>query len=146
MTSNPQFDAVEEFNTTFGHAVRDTPSLDHEDLNLRLDIFTEEVEEIVEAINLYQDGKTTHEEALVETLDGMADALVTLYGLAQATGLPVTEAFDIVHQSNMSKLGPDGKPVYHTDGPKKGKVAKGQNYWAPTDRLRELVKSRMSDD
>lgn len=146
MTSNPQFDAVEEFNTTFGHAVRDTPSLDHDDLELRLNIFLEEVDEITEAIYWYKDGKVSHDEALVEVLDGMADTLVTLYGLAQATGLPVTEAFDIVHQSNMSKLGPDGKPVYYTDGPKKGKVAKGPNYWAPTDRLRELVKARMSDD
>ena len=146
MTNNPQFDSVAEFNTTFGHAVRDTPSLDHEDLDLRLTIFFEEVDEIAEAIYSYKEGGSTHDDALVEVLDGMADALVTLYGLAQATGLPVTEAFDIVHQSNMSKLGPDGKPVYYTDGPKKGKVAKGPNYWAPTDRLRELVRSRMPND
>lgn len=146
MTNNPQFDSVAEFNTTFGHAVRDTPSLDHEDLDLRLTIFFEEVDEIAEAIYSYKEGGSTHDDALVEVLDGMADTLVTLYGLAQATGLPITEAFDIVHQSNMSKLGPDGKPVYHTDGPKKGKVAKGPNYWAPTDRLRELVRSRMPND
>ena len=146
MSNNPQFDAVAVFNTKFRHAVRDTPSLDHEDLTLRLNIFLEEVDEIVEAIYTYRDGGTSHEDALVEVLDGMADTLVTLYGLAQATGLPVTEAFDIVHQSNMSKLGPDGNPVYYTDGPKKGKIAKGLDYWAPTDRLRELVRSRMSDD
>lgn len=146
MSNNPQFDAVAEFNTAFGHAVRDTPSLDHEDLTLRLNIFLEEVDEIVEAIYTYRDGGLSHDEALVEVLDGMADTLVTLYGLAQATGLPVTEAFDIVHQSNMSKLGPDGNPVYYTDGPKKGKIAKGLDYWAPTDRLRKLIKFRMSDD
>jgi len=146
MTSNPQFDAVAEFNTTFGHAVRDTPSLAHDDLELRHHIFLEEVDEITEAINAYKSGSITHEEALVEVLDGMADTLVTLYGLAQATGLPITEAFDIVHQSNMSKLGPDGKPMYFTDGPKKGKVSKGPGYWPPTAKLYELVQSRMSDD
>ena len=146
MSNNPQFDAVAVFNTKFRHAVRDTPSLDHEDLTLRLNIFLEEVDEIVEAIRSYTDGEATHEDALVEVLDGMADTLVTLYGLAQATGLPVTEAFDIVHQSNMSKLGPDGEPIYRTEGPKKGKIAPGPNFWEPTDRLRELVRSRMPND
>ena len=37
------------------------------------------------------------------------------------------EAFDRVHQSNMSKLGADGKPIYREDG----KVLKGPNYKAP---------------
>ena len=34
------------------------------------------------------------------------------------------EALDRVHQSNMSKLGEDGKPIYREDG----KVLKGPNY------------------
>ena len=37
------------------------------------------------------------------------------------------EAFDRVHQSNMSKLGADGKPIYREDG----KVLKGPNYKKP---------------
>jgi predicted HAD superfamily Cof-like phosphohydrolase len=43
------------------------------------------------------------------------------------------EAFDRVHQSNMSKLGPDGKPIHREDG----KVLKGPNYKEPdlTDLL-----------
>jgi hypothetical protein len=43
------------------------------------------------------------------------------------------EAFDRVHQSNMSKLGADGNPIYREDG----KVLKGPNYKAPD--LSDLV-------
>ena len=39
----------------------------------------------------------------------------------------VFDAFQLVHQSNMSKLGPDGKPIFREDG----KVLKGPNYRAP---------------
>jgi len=37
------------------------------------------------------------------------------------------EAFKRVHESNMSKLGEDGKPIYREDG----KVLKGPNYKEP---------------
>lgn len=43
------------------------------------------------------------------------------------------EAFRRVHESNMSKLGDDGKPVYREDG----KVLKGPNYKKPD--LSDLV-------
>jgi predicted HAD superfamily Cof-like phosphohydrolase len=43
------------------------------------------------------------------------------------------EAFDRVHNSNMSKLGADGNPIRREDG----KILKGPNYKAPdlTDLL-----------
>jgi hypothetical protein len=45
----------------------------------------------------------------------------------------VLEAIKRVHQSNMSKLGDDGKPVWREDG----KVLKGPNYKSPD--LTDLV-------
>jgi RecA/RadA recombinase len=45
------------------------------------------------------------------------------------------EAFDRVHNSNMSKLGADGNPIYREDG----KVLKGPNYKAPD--LSDLVET-----
>lgn len=45
----------------------------------------------------------------------------------------LTEAFNRVHESNMSKLGEDGKPIYREDG----KVLKGPNYKPP--HLLDLV-------
>ncbi|MDD3668777.1 MAG: nucleoside triphosphate pyrophosphohydrolase family protein [Alphaproteobacteria bacterium] len=57
----------------------------------------------------------------------MADVMYITCGLAVSFGLPVEAAFDATHASNMSKLGPDGKPVYRADG----KVLKGPGYRAP---------------
>jgi hypothetical protein len=45
----------------------------------------------------------------------------------------VFDAFQLVHQSNMSKLGTDGRPIFREDG----KVLKGPNYRAPD--LSDLV-------
>ena len=33
-----------------------------------------------------------------------------------------------IHRSNMTKLGPDGKPIYREDG----KILKGEDYEQPT--------------
>ena len=55
------------------------------------------------------------------------DLLYVTYGLAVSFGLNADVGFKRVHESNMSKLGEDGKPVYREDG----KVLKGANYKAP---------------
>ena len=39
----------------------------------------------------------------------------------------ITEVFNEIQRSNMSKLGDDGKPIYREDG----KVLKGPNYFKP---------------
>ena len=39
----------------------------------------------------------------------------------------IDEVFEEIQQSNMSKLGNDGKPIYRKDG----KVLKGPNYFRP---------------
>ena len=39
----------------------------------------------------------------------------------------IEEVFREIHQSNLSKLGPDGQPLYREDG----KVLKGPNYFRP---------------
>lgn len=58
----------------------------------------------------------------------LADLLYVIYGTAVTFNLPLQEAFNEVHRSNMSKLGADGKPIYREDG----KVMKGPNY-SPAD-------------
>ena len=51
--------------------------------------------------------------------------------IANYYDIPLKQCFEEVQRSNMSKLGPGGKPLYHTNGPKKGKVKKGPNYSPP---------------
>ena len=84
-------------------------------VELRLNLLSEELEEVAEA-------------ATVENLTKeLADLLYVTIGMAVTFGLPLVEVFERVHQSNMSKLGEDGKPIYREDG----KVMKGPNYQPP---------------
>ena len=151
-----QFDDIVEFNTTFGHAVRTVPTLDATDIPMRLEhVFLEEVQELLKALEFYEQvvefyrgsenvPENIRIDILTEVLDAHGDILVTLFGLSQAMGMPILEAFDIIHESNMSKLGEDGKPIYYPEGHEKaGKVAKGPNYFDPKDKLRELIKEKL---
>ena len=49
------------------------------------------------------------------------------YGAGHAFGINLDKCFEEVQNSNMSKLGKDGKPIYN----EKGKVMKGPNYFEP---------------
>ena len=65
-----------------------------------------------------------HRENFVKEL---ADLLYVVYWMAARVGIDLDKAFRIVHSSNMSKLGDDGKPIKRADG----KVLKGPNYKPP---------------
>ena len=62
-------------------------------------------------------------------LDALTDVYYLLLGAILETGLAgsIEDAFYEVHNSNMSKLGEDGKAIYNEDG----KVLKGPNYFKP---------------
>ena len=108
-------------------------------LDLRMRLITEEMKELTEAykdfINAISEGSNGDiiplEDNLKEKkqafLKELCDLQYVLSGLAVTFNLPFDEAFSRVHQSNMSKLGDDGKPIYREDG----KVLKGPNYRAP---------------
>ena len=84
----------------------------------------EEFKEFLEAEDqLYRDNPTVKSEALKE----LADLVYVCYQYAENMGWLLDEAMNRVHESNMSKLGEDGKPIYREDG----KVLKGPNYKPP---------------
>ena len=68
-----------------------------------------------------------------DCLKELADLVYVCYQYAENLGWDLDEALNRVHVSNMSKLGPDGKPIRREDG----KVLKGPNYQPPT--LTDLV-------
>lgn len=113
-------------------------------LSMRLCLIREEAEEVEDAVCLLADkvfnaeflGIDLTEEikaAKAALLKELCDLQYVLSGFAVTFGLPLDEAFKRVHESNMSKLGPDGKPIYREDG----KVLKGPNYKKPD--LSDLV-------
>ena len=90
----------------------------------QLDLIIEEFKEFLEAEGmLFRHGRNAKEECLKE----LADLVYVCYQYAENMGWFLDEALDRVHQSNMSKLGEDGKPIYREDG----KVLKGPNYKPP---------------
>ena len=67
------------------------------------------------------------EKDIVGVADALTDILYVTYGAGHAFGINLDKCFLEVQRSNMSKLGPNGKPIYREDG----KVMKGPNYKEP---------------
>lgn len=113
------FEKVKEFHKAFGHPVGEEPNtLLASRKAFRMRLIDEECMEMYESM---RDGD------VVNTAKELADILYVVYGTAVEMGIELDEVFDAVHQSNMSKLGEDGKPIYREDG----KVLKGPNYSPP---------------
>ena len=113
------FDKVGFFMKTFGQEVKKKESLSSEKVNkLRLDLIKEELDELKEAIQ---------KKDLIEVADALTDILYVTYGAGHAFGINLDDCFEEVQNSNMSKLGKDGKPIYNEFG----KVMKGPNYFKP---------------
>lgn len=74
-------------------------------------------------------------EDIVEQYDALIDVMVYLIGLARHAGMAIQPGFDEVMRSNMSKLGPNGRPIYAEEGDGSGepagKVLKGPDYRKP---------------
>ena len=64
---------------------------------------------------------------LLEVADALTDILYVAYGAGHAFGINLDNCFEEVQNSNMSKIGFDGKPIYNEFG----KVMKGPNYYKP---------------
>ena len=113
------FEKVGLFMKTFGQEVKTNASLSSDKINkLRIDLIEEELEELKDAIN---------KKDLKETVDALTDILYVAYGAGHAFGVNLDKCFEEVQNSNMSKLGEDGKPIYNESG----KVMKGPNYFKP---------------
>ena len=126
------FSKVFQFMYSFGQETLSRPTLPDVNLaELRLDLIQEEVDELATAF-INQD--------IVEIADALTDILYVTYGAGHAFGLDLDECFEEVHQSNMSKLGIDGKPIYRQDG----KVLKGRGYTPP--QLAKIIQSRIQGD
>ena len=113
------FNKVGTFMKTFGQEVKTEPSFSTEKINkLRIDLIKEELQELTDAM---------HNKDLLEVADALTDILYVTYGAGHAFGIDLDKCFQEVQNSNMSKLGKDGNPIYNESG----KVMKGPNYFKP---------------
>ena len=113
------FQKVKTFMQTFGQEVKSKPSFSTEKINdLRYNLIKEELDELKQAME---------DKDLLEVADALTDILYVTYGTGIAFGIDLDKCFEEVQNSNMSKLGEDGKPIYN----EAGKVMKGPNYFKP---------------
>ena len=113
------FKSVRKFMETFGQEIREKASFPNQKItSLRYELIKEELNEFKEAIE---------KKDIIEVADALTDILYVTYGAGHAFGINLDKCFEEVQNSNMSKLGKDGKPIYND----KGKVMKGPNYYKP---------------
>jgi len=113
------FESVKKFMKTFGQEIREKAGFpDKKITSLRYDLIKEELEELKDALD---------NKDIKEVADALTDILYVTYGAGHAFGINLDKCFEEVQNSNMSKLGLDGKPIYND----KGKVLKGPNYFKP---------------
>ena len=113
------FNKVGTFMKTFGQEVKTKPSFSTDKINrLRINLIKEELDELQEAMK---------NNDLLEVADALTDILYVAYGAGHAFGIDLDKCFDEVQNSNMSKLGENGKPIYN----EAGKVMKGPKYFKP---------------
>jgi len=113
------FERVRKFMETFGQEVKKKAEFPNKKIMaLRYDLIKEELEELKIALD---------KNDIKEVADALTDILYVTYGAGHAFGIDLDKCFTEVQNSNMSKLGLDGKPIYNENG----KVMKGPNYFKP---------------
>lgn len=139
---------VREFHLKFNHPV----ALEVHDMTpalraLRVRLIAEELGELAEAwgVSLELRANTIipeYDRCMVEIrpsqpvdhvagADALGDLGVVVQGANLVAGYPAEKVDAAIHESNMSKLGPDGLPLYRADG----KILKGPGYFPPTAKI-----------
>ncbi len=125
-----QLDHVTEFHKVYGVGYEKAPTtqISNDIVSLRHRLMAEENEEYLEA---------ARQGDLEGVADALGDMLYILCGTIITHGLQnkIEAIFEAIQESNMSKLGADGKPIYREDG----KVMKGPEYFPP--KIKEALKS-----
>ena len=113
------FESVRKFMETFGQEIKKKAEFPEIKITeLRYALIKEELNELKEAIE---------NKDIKEVADALTDILYVTYGAGHAFGINLDKCFEEVQNSNMSKLGLDGKPIYN----EMGKVMKGPKYFKP---------------
>lgn len=132
---NFAYEQVKAFHEAFNHPVSSSPvMLEGNRLTKRVSWIQEEVDELAATDNL------------VDLVDACADIIYLTLGTLVEAGVYPQSPFDCVQYANMSKLGPDGKPIYKEDG----KVAKPEGWEPPEENIaiqinRQIIDARLKE-
>lgn len=129
-THNKYYFMVREFHKAFNHPVADKPTrLSPEQKNNRVKWMQEELNEYVNA------------NTLLDEIDALIDLEYFVQGTLVEHGVKPDAIFEIVHQANMSKLFPDGKPHYNEDG----KVIKPPHWKNPEPLIKKEIERQSQE-
>ena len=92
---------------------------------MQLGLIEEEGNEFKEAILTWIEAPS--KEAKAHALKELVDLVYVCYQMAAFLNVDLDSALDRVHESNMSKVDDNGRPIYNASG----KVMKGPNYRKP---------------
>ncbi|HZP12726.1 MAG TPA: pyrophosphatase [Nevskiaceae bacterium] len=128
---------IAQMNAMYKLAAHDRPTIPP-DVADRLRKFKatlmDEVHEIDEIVAQAEQGAAPLDLA-VAIADLLGDVIVYCRSEALKYGIPLEAVLQIIMDSNASKLGADGKPIYDANG----KFLKGPNYWKPEPKIRALL-------
>lgn len=137
---------IEKFNDIYRLPSNGAPTLLGPDrIRNFKDILAEEVDEGLdlaakyEALLAKKDGAKLDDaetlDVLTEMSDWLGDIVVYCASEARRWGIPLNRVLRVIMESNFSKLGADGLPIYD----ERGKVMKGPSYWKPEPKIRDLL-------
>lgn len=131
-------DSIARFNDMYKTESNDKPTfLGLDRVEKFYDIIKEEVDEAIMIVNdIENESACGPEDTLVAMADWLGDIIVYCASEARRWGIPLEGVLKIIMESNFSKLGADGKPIYD----ERGKVMKGPGYWKPEAKIEELLK------
>lgn len=114
------YERVREFHEVFGHPVAEAPNFNVDETReeLRMELIREEWKELNDAVL---------DNDIVAIADALGDLEYVINGMALEYGINLPAVVKEIHRSNMTKLGPDGRPIYRADG----KILKGEGYEEP---------------
>ena len=115
---------IHDFNKAFGHPSYDGDlpvKLDDNRKMARASWMREEIQEFLDA------------RTIAEEVDALVDCLYFVIGTAVEMNVDLSEPFEMVHNANMQKLFPDGKPHYNQDN----KVINPEGGVAPDEKIRD---------
>jgi len=131
---------IELMNSMYRLPINTTPTLPENTAD-RLKKFKatlmDEVHEIDEIVALAEN-KAEAIDIQVAIADLLGDVIVYCRSEALKYGIPLEAVLEVIMDSNESKLGADGNPIY--DG--NGKFLKGPNYWKPEPKIKALLQGK----
>jgi energy-coupling factor transport system permease protein len=155
---------TDEFQKAFGLDYSETPiELSAEDVQKRVNYIAEELVEALAAVSTNNatffnavtdlmraitnaeeksnsNGDVNAENKLVALADAFTDINYFTQGTFSIMGVEPQPLFDIVQEANMSKLGPDGKPIRREGD---GKVMKPEGWEAPEPKLTAEIEKQI---